>query len=121
MCNRVRLGTVRAPSGILVVIDAGYAGLWCRTTKDFDDDSDWPVSDKDCRAIKNSVDIRVIGANAAEAGKTFDRQWHPLSMAIRRSARRFVEMQRLFQDTIAHQGFRPRSSSITSAYHIVSA
>src|SRR5262245_45399408 len=78
MCNRVRLGTVRAPSGILVVIDAGYAGLWCRTTKDFDDDSDWPVSDKDCRAIKNSVDIRVIGANAADAGKTFDRQWHRL-------------------------------------------
>lgn len=88
LCNRVRLGTVRAPSGILVVIDAGYAGLWCRTTKDFEDDSDWPVSDKDCRPIKNSVDIRVIGANAAEAGKTFDRQWHPLWL-YDISARRF--------------------------------
>jgi hypothetical protein len=24
----------------LVVIDAGYAGLWCRTTQDFENDSD---------------------------------------------------------------------------------
>ena len=120
MCNRVRLGTVRAPSGILVVIDAGYAGLWCRTTKDFDDDSDWPVSDKDCRAIKNSVDIRVIGANAAEAGKTFDRQWHPLWLYdIPRDG--FVEMHDCSRTPLPQQGFRPRSSSITSAYHIVSA
>jgi hypothetical protein len=59
---------------ILVVIDAGYAGLWCRTTQDFDNDSDWPLSDKDCQAIKDSVDIRVIGPNAAEAGNSFDRQ-----------------------------------------------
>jgi hypothetical protein len=46
MSDRVRLGTTRVPSGILVVLDPGYAGLWCRTAKDFEDDSDWPLSDK---------------------------------------------------------------------------
>jgi hypothetical protein len=105
MSNRVRLGTVRIPSGILVIIDAGYAGLWCHATKDFDDDSDWPLSEKDCHAVKDSVDIRVIGANAPEAGKTFNRQWHPLWLYdIPRAG--VVEMERLFQATIAPSGLQ---------------
>lgn len=103
MTSRVCLGTVRAPSGILVVVDAGYAGLWCHAARDFQDDSGWPLSDQACQIVKDSVDIRVIGPNAAEAGRRFNRQWHPLWLYdIPREA--VAEMKRLFQDTITPLG-----------------
>jgi hypothetical protein len=33
--DRIRLGTILAPSGVLVVIDPGYASLWTHAEKDF--------------------------------------------------------------------------------------
>lgn len=78
MTNRVPIGSIRAPSGIVVVLDAGYAGLWCHTAEDFSDDSGWPFDADLCQAMKASPDVRIIGPDAAEAGRLLARQWHPL-------------------------------------------
>jgi hypothetical protein len=103
MSSRVRLGTVRAPSGIVVVLDAGYAGLWCDAAEDFDDDSGWPLSEKDRQLVKDSVDLRIIGPDAAEAGRRFGRQWHPLWLYdIPKDA--IAEIEQLFCESIDRYG-----------------
>lgn len=101
--GRIQLGTVRAPSGILVVIDAGYAGLWCHRETDFEDDSAWLLGEKDREIARTSVDLHVVGTDAAEAGRRFDRQWHPLWLYdIPRDA--VAQMEQLFRDSIAALG-----------------
>lgn len=103
MSSRVRLGTVRAPSGILVVLDAGYAGLWCDAAEDFDNDRGWPLGEADRQRVKASVDLRITGPDAAEAGRRFDRQWHPLWLYdIPKHA--IAEIEQLFREAIAPYG-----------------
>jgi hypothetical protein len=68
------LGTVRCPSGIAVVLDAGMLGLWCH--RDFDDDSSWPMDDELRRTARESADLRIEGPDAEAAAEAFDRQWH---------------------------------------------
>lgn len=78
MTERIRLGTVIAPSGVLVVIDPGYAALWAHTEKDFDRDEGWSFEEKTMETARTGVDIRITGQDAAEAGRRFNRQWHCL-------------------------------------------
>jgi hypothetical protein len=86
----VQLGTVRAPSGIIVVIDAGYAGLWCSRERDFEDDGRSPLDEKAREIAANSVDLHIVVANAEEAGRRF--------------GDRVTEIKQLFSDSIAHHG-----------------
>ncbi|GGY54504.1 hypothetical protein GCM10010363_39660 [Streptomyces omiyaensis] len=70
------LGTVRCPSGVLVLIDGGHLGLWSgeRSPADID-----PVllgiEDPDVAAdVAGAVDFAVTGPDAATAVRTFGRQ-----------------------------------------------
>lgn len=101
--SRVQLGTVRAPSGILVVIDAGYAGLWCHRESDFAGDRGGALDAKTREIAGTAVDLRIVGPDAAEAGRRFDRQWHPLRLYdIPRGG--VAETERLFRESIARYG-----------------
>jgi hypothetical protein len=55
------LGEITVPSSVLVLVDAGLLGTW----NDSRDD------------LPATVDFRVEGPNAMEAGRRFDRSWHP--------------------------------------------
>ena len=57
------LGEVTLPSGTVVLVDAGLLGLW-------DPEDQWIVDHP-------ATDFRIEGPDAAEAGRRFDRQWHP--------------------------------------------
>lgn len=56
------LGEVTVPSGVLVVVDAGLLWIW---------DGSRPED------LPETVDFRVEGPDAEEAGRRFDRSWHP--------------------------------------------
>src|SRR5690242_18825544 len=72
--DREFLGTVRCPSGIAVVLDAGMLRLWCH--RNFDDDSSWPMDAELRRIARESVDLRIEGPGAEVAAQAFGRQWH---------------------------------------------
>ena len=55
------LGVVTVPSGTLLLVDAGLLGIWEGTRAD----------------IPDTVDFRIDGPDAEEAGRRFDRAWHP--------------------------------------------
>jgi hypothetical protein len=55
------IGEVTVPSGVLVLVDAGLLGIW-----DGSDDD-----------LPETVDLRVEGPDAEEAGRRFDRSWQP--------------------------------------------
>ncbi|MEA2716928.1 MAG: hypothetical protein QOI99_1245 [Actinomycetota bacterium] len=71
--NHSELGTIRVPSGSLVIIDAGYLGAWSGTAEPTA--ADLPIDDDELRArIDRSVDLRVVGPDARAAAAAFDRQ-----------------------------------------------
>lgn len=76
--DRIRLGTILAPSGVLVVIDPGYASLWTHAEEDFARDEGWPFDENTLSVAKTAMDITITGHDAAEAGRRFNRQWHNL-------------------------------------------
>jgi hypothetical protein len=55
------LGEVTVPSGVLVLVDAGLLGIWDGSQDD----------------LPETVDFRIEGPDALEAGRRFDRSWHP--------------------------------------------
>jgi hypothetical protein len=55
------LGEVTVPSRVLVLVDAGLLGIWDGSRDD----------------LPETVDFRVEGPSAMEAGRRFDRSWHP--------------------------------------------
>ncbi len=73
--GRVKLGSVVAPSGALIVLDTGYLGLWSHDREpllpDIGGDEDL------ARRANRSIDLGIDGPDAHRAGKLFDRQWHP--------------------------------------------
>ena len=75
MPERVHLGVVRAPSGTVVVLDAGMAYLWCHES--FGAPERWRMDDKSRATAASAMDLRIEGPDAEEAGRRFDRQWHP--------------------------------------------
>jgi hypothetical protein len=55
---------VKAPSGVLLILDPGYLSLWCHDRLPHDDG-------------EPAVDLAVEGPDAEAAGTKFDRQSHP--------------------------------------------
>ena len=71
--ERVDLGTVRVPSGELVIIDAGYLGAWSGTEPPAAEGL--PFDDPELLArIDRAVDLQVVGPDAEAAARAFDRQ-----------------------------------------------
>jgi hypothetical protein len=71
-----KLGEVTAPSGTLLIMDAGFLGLWCHDRP--------PVIPKGAlgdaeleHKANDSVDLRIEGPDGVAAGSSFHRQWHP--------------------------------------------
>jgi hypothetical protein len=62
MRERELLGQVTVPSGVLVLVDAGLLWIW---------DGSRPEQ------LPETLDFRVEGPDAREAGRRFDRSWHP--------------------------------------------
>jgi hypothetical protein len=54
-------GEVTAPSGVLVLVDAGLLGIWDGSRDD----------------VPETVDFRLEGPDADEAGRRFNRSWQP--------------------------------------------
>ncbi|MDI2130567.1 hypothetical protein [Yinghuangia seranimata] len=71
-----KLGDIRCPSGNLVVVDGGHLGVWSgeRSPAEIDPeilgiDDPSLISD-----VANAVDFAVLGLDAEEAARSFDRQ-----------------------------------------------
>ncbi|MFF9869864.1 hypothetical protein ACF1G0_31450 [Streptomyces sp. NPDC013953] len=76
MKEMFELGTVRCPSGTLVLIDGGHLGLWSgdRSPADIDPDS-LGIEDVVVAAdVTGAIDFMVTGPDASEAVRTFGRQ-----------------------------------------------
>lgn len=69
----VELGTIRVPSGELVLLDGGYMGGWSGTERPSAEGL--PFDDEALLAtIERAVDLRVVGPDAERAARVFDRQ-----------------------------------------------
>jgi hypothetical protein len=70
------LGVVDTPSGVLLVVDAGYLGMWSH-----DRDPVMPEgilsSEAALAAARSAVDLHLVGLGAEEIGRALDLQWHP--------------------------------------------
>ncbi|MFE3202940.1 hypothetical protein [Embleya sp. NPDC059237] len=71
-----KLGDIRCPSGNLVVVDGGHLGVWSgeRSPAEIDPEVlgiDDPSLTTD---VANAVDFTVLGLDAEEAARSFDRQ-----------------------------------------------
>lgn len=75
MSDRISLGQIRVPSGIAVIIDAGLMHLWCHTS--FDEPERWHMDEQSRASALTAQDLRIEGPDAEQAGRIFDRQWHP--------------------------------------------
>jgi hypothetical protein len=72
-----QLGVVSTRSGILLVIDTGYLGLWSHDRQPLMPDGVLP--NDALRAQANSaVDIQITGSDAERAGRLLNISWHPL-------------------------------------------
>jgi hypothetical protein len=72
----VRIGEITAPSGTALIMDTGYLYLWCH-----DRDPIYPegygMKPENVAYANTSVELRIDGADAEQAGKRLERQWHP--------------------------------------------
>lgn len=77
MPAREQLGFVTCPSDVLVVIDTGYLGIWSHDQPPMLPDG--VLETVEATAAANSfVDLRVVGADAEQAGRMLAMSWHPL-------------------------------------------
>jgi hypothetical protein len=77
MPDREQLGFVTCPSGVLIVIDTGYLGIWSHNRAPILPDG--ALETDEARAGANTfVDLRVAGADAEQAGRMLDMSSHPL-------------------------------------------
>jgi hypothetical protein len=72
----MKLGSVTAPSGTLLIVDAGYLGLWCHDRPPLIPEGALGDAELEARA-NGSVDLRIEGPDAIAAGRAFHRQWNP--------------------------------------------
>lgn len=71
----VELGTVIAPSGSLLIIDAGLLGMWSHDRPPLLPEG---IAPDDVTAKANQcVDTTIVGADADQVGRQLDRQWNP--------------------------------------------
>ncbi len=73
--GRIELGTVIAPSGKLLIIDAGLLGMWSHDGAPLLSEGILP-DDVTTRA-NECVDATIVGADAEKVGRELDRQWNP--------------------------------------------
>ena len=77
MPDREQLGFVTCPSGVLIVIDTGYLLIWSHDQPPMLPDG--VLETMGAKAAANSfVDLRVVGADAEQAGRMLAMSWHPL-------------------------------------------
>jgi hypothetical protein len=69
------LGEVTAPSGIVVLVDMGLLGMWCHSTPPRL--PEWEADPQTVAAANGGADFRIVGPDAAAAGRAFNRQLHP--------------------------------------------
>lgn len=71
-----QLGKIKAPSGKIFIVDMGLLNLWMHDQK-----PGLPkgiYSDEITEAANEGADFIIEGPDALEAGKEFNRHWHPL-------------------------------------------
>src|SRR5665213_1609826 len=71
----VDLGTVIAPSGAIVIVDAGCLRMWCHDRAPVLPDG--ILSDEATALVNTAVDLEIVGADALQAGRLLGRQWPP--------------------------------------------
>jgi hypothetical protein len=76
MPEKMKLGEVTVPSGTLLIVDAGYLGLWCHDRPPHIPRGALGDAELEHKA-NDSVDLRIEGPDAIAAGTSFHRQWHP--------------------------------------------
>lgn len=74
---QVELGTVLCPSGVLLVVDPGYLKMWSHDAAPVLPDGVLSSEEATARA-NGAVDLQLVGRDAEQVGRTFDRSWHPL-------------------------------------------
>ena len=77
MPEREKLGFVTCPSGVLIVMDTGYLGIWSHNQPPILPDG--ILETEEATAHANAfVDLRIVGADAEQAGRMLAMSWHPL-------------------------------------------
>ncbi len=71
----IELGTVIAPSGAILIMDAGLLGLWSHDRVPVVPASEVPS--EDLERLNSAVDGAIVGSDAVEVGRALDRQWDP--------------------------------------------
>jgi hypothetical protein len=101
----VQLGTVTCPSGELVVVDTGYLGMWTgeRSPSGLDPEIlGLRIIDTARDAVEDGVDARIVGTQAEEAARLYDRQAGVWLYDIPGS--RFEQMRQAFRDLCRQHG-----------------
>lgn len=77
MSSTERLGFVTCRCGVLIVIDTGYLGIWSHNLTPMLPDGLLSTQEATERA-NGSVDLRIVGKDARQAGRLLGMSWHPL-------------------------------------------
>ena len=77
MSGTEKLGFVTCQSGVLIVIDTGYLGIWFHESSPSLPYGVLSTDDATARA-NASVDLRIVGRDAEKAGRLLGMSWHPL-------------------------------------------
>jgi hypothetical protein len=97
-----KLGFVTCQSGVLIVIDTGYLGIWSHDRP--------PVlqegvlgSDEATERANRFVDLRIVGADAEQAGRLLGMSWHPLF---------------IYDQPVEHPELRQKLGELTRAHRL---
>ncbi len=109
-----RLGEISCPSGTLVVIDSGHLGFWSGERSPAEiDPSLLGIDDAAMAAdVLGSVDFAVVGPDASEAVRSFDRQ--PGAMLHDIPASRTAALEAMFDEHCRASGLVARLEALPS-------
>ncbi|HTR54754.1 MAG TPA: hypothetical protein VMJ10_28885 [Kofleriaceae bacterium] len=71
----MKLGTVIAPSGSILIVDPGFLGMWSHDRPPVMPEG--ILSEKGTAAANRSVDAAIVGADSDKAGQQLGQQWNP--------------------------------------------
>jgi hypothetical protein len=101
MPDREKLGFVTCPSGVLIVIDTGYLGIWSHNQPPIL--LNGALETEEATAAANTfVDLRVVGPDAEKAGRMLNVSWHPLF--IYDQPLDHPELEKKFADLVSKNG-----------------
>jgi hypothetical protein len=95
-----KLGVVRVPSGILLLLDPGYLDLWSH-------DRPVPPPPPEAGDVGPVADLALEGPDAEAAGRAFNRQPDPRYL-FDIPRKMLPEMERLFGESTARHGHQAR-------------